>query len=227
MAAARSEEGDSSGAARRIGLLVILRAAEEVFSRHGLGGTSLQMIADVAGLPKSNIGYYFKSKEKLYLEILERVVAQSLNNVEIWITADRTHEEALTGYISAQMSWARVHSDAARILALELATGAPASSDLLNRELKPHIDRVQDVFAVWKNREGLSPVSVPHFLFCIWSMTFGYIAFTPQIEVLLGKRSGMLADQDFNEATRTITGFVLSACSQNSSSLRSLPPTTR
>lgn len=218
MTVVTSGESQSSGTARRINLLVILRAAEEVFARHGLGGTSLQMIAEVAGLPKSNISYYFKTKEGLYSVILEKAVAASLSDAAAWITADRAPEAALTGYIAARLSWARVHSDAARILAIELSSGASVSRGLLTRGLTEHTEAVANVFAVWKTRGSLVPVSVPHFLFCAWSMSLGYVAFTPQVEVLLGRQPGTLTDQDFDVAAKTITGFVLSACSRNVSS---------
>ena len=40
----------------------ILAAAEQEFVLHGFKGTSMQAIADRAGVPKANIHYYFKNK---------------------------------------------------------------------------------------------------------------------------------------------------------------------
>ncbi|OZA01080.1 MAG: TetR family transcriptional regulator, partial [Rhodobacterales bacterium 17-64-5] len=45
---------------------LILQAAEKVFAEAGFGGATMQLIADMAGLPKANLHYYFATKEDLY-----------------------------------------------------------------------------------------------------------------------------------------------------------------
>ena len=49
----------------------ILDAAIELFSRHGFDGVSMRTIAMQAGVSKSNIYHHFKSKEDLYLAIMQ------------------------------------------------------------------------------------------------------------------------------------------------------------
>ncbi|MEE3214572.1 MAG: TetR family transcriptional regulator, partial [Pseudomonadota bacterium] len=62
------------GAIRQRNEREILDAAERVFSRHGYRGASLKLIAEEAGLPKSNILYYMGSKKALYVRLLEGVM---------------------------------------------------------------------------------------------------------------------------------------------------------
>jgi AcrR family transcriptional regulator len=45
---------------------VILDAAKNVFVEYGFDGTSMQKIADRAGINKALLHYYFRSKEKLF-----------------------------------------------------------------------------------------------------------------------------------------------------------------
>ena len=47
----------------------ILEVAREVFTKNGYDGTSMQMIADAAGINKSLLHYYYRSKEKLFKRI--------------------------------------------------------------------------------------------------------------------------------------------------------------
>jgi TetR/AcrR family transcriptional regulator len=54
----------------------ILVAAEDCFARLGFEGTSLQQIAEAAGVARSTPPYFFGSKEALYDAVLERVVAR-------------------------------------------------------------------------------------------------------------------------------------------------------
>ena len=44
----------------------ILQAAEQEFALHGYKGTTIQNIAERAGLPKSNVLYYFSNKKLMY-----------------------------------------------------------------------------------------------------------------------------------------------------------------
>src|ERR1700760_2981046 len=47
----------------------IFEAALKVFQKKGLAGARMQEIADEAGINKSMLHYYFRSKDKLFLEV--------------------------------------------------------------------------------------------------------------------------------------------------------------
>lgn len=49
----------------------ILKAAEEVFIRDGYDGSRMQDIADVAGINKALLHYYFRSKDKLFEKVFD------------------------------------------------------------------------------------------------------------------------------------------------------------
>jgi AcrR family transcriptional regulator len=53
----------------------LLEAAEGFFSERGYDGVSLSEIATAAGLSRGTPNYFFGSKERLYLSVLERVFA--------------------------------------------------------------------------------------------------------------------------------------------------------
>lgn len=55
----------------------IIRAATEVFSRHGFQGTTLRQLARRAGISEAMIYHHFPSKEALYDAILEKKIADS------------------------------------------------------------------------------------------------------------------------------------------------------
>ena len=48
----------------------LLNAALDVFSLYGFSGASLDEIAQIAEMHKSNIFYYYENKEALYVEVL-------------------------------------------------------------------------------------------------------------------------------------------------------------
>jgi AcrR family transcriptional regulator len=53
----------------------IVRAAEVLFAREGYAGTSLRQITELAGVNVAAVNYHFGSKEKLLVELLDRVIA--------------------------------------------------------------------------------------------------------------------------------------------------------
>ena len=67
---------------RRENERAILEAAEKVFAEAGFGGATMQLIADMAGLPKANLHYYFATKEDLYRRVVQQIF-------EIWLRRRR------------------------------------------------------------------------------------------------------------------------------------------
>jgi TetR/AcrR family transcriptional regulator len=53
----------------------IFMAAQELFAEKGFWGTSVQEITDKAAVNKAMLFYYFKSKENLYLTLLEEILS--------------------------------------------------------------------------------------------------------------------------------------------------------
>jgi len=59
----------------------ILAAAFSVFLANGKAGTRMQEIADEAGVNKSLLHYYFRSKDKIYLAVLKNVVKKIIMTI--------------------------------------------------------------------------------------------------------------------------------------------------
>jgi AcrR family transcriptional regulator len=49
----------------------VINAALDLFGRHGVSGTSLQMIADAMGVTKAAVYHQFKTKEEIVIAVLE------------------------------------------------------------------------------------------------------------------------------------------------------------
>ena len=50
----------------------ILTAALNIFSQYGIHGTRLEQVAEQAGVSKTNLLYYYPSKEVLYIAVYGR-----------------------------------------------------------------------------------------------------------------------------------------------------------
>src|SRR4249920_2121744 len=54
----------------------IVKAAVELFAQHGVGGTSLQMIADALGVTKAAVYHQFKTKDEIVVAVAEAELAR-------------------------------------------------------------------------------------------------------------------------------------------------------
>ncbi|MEI8004771.1 MAG: TetR/AcrR family transcriptional regulator [Bacteroidota bacterium] len=65
----------------------ILAAAREVFHKKGLSGARMQEIADIAGINKSLLHYYFRSKDALFEKVFAETFSQLANKMtEIFLS---------------------------------------------------------------------------------------------------------------------------------------------
>src|SRR5262245_3000438 len=60
----------------------IINAALDLFAEHGVGGTSLQMIADTIGVTKAAVYHQFKTKDEIVLAAAETELAKVEHAIE-------------------------------------------------------------------------------------------------------------------------------------------------
>jgi AcrR family transcriptional regulator len=104
----RPEQAPRSPAQTRI-----LRAALELFGKHGVSGTSLQMIADAIGVTKAAIYHQFKTKDEIVLAAVEVELAKveaALDAAEAERSVSRARELVLTQVIDLAVERRRMVS---------------------------------------------------------------------------------------------------------------------
>jgi TetR/AcrR family transcriptional regulator len=187
----------------------ILLAAESVFARSGFSGATMAEIATVAGLPKANLHYYFRTKAALYRAVLDHIL-------KLWLTeTDGIHVEAqpaaaLSDYIRAKMRLTATHPDASRVFANEMLHGAPQIGGYLRRELKTLVDEKTRVIEHWAAAGLMDRVDARHLFFTIWASTQTYADFEPQVCAVLGRTK--LTRAEFERATEQLVQLVLKGC---------------
>ena len=114
---------------------MIMVAAEKVFAEAGFGGATMQLIADVAGLPKANLHYYFPTKEALYRRVVQDIFQVWLKAADIFDQASGP-VEGIGAYIDAKMEISRRHPAGSKVWASEVMHGAPVIQDYLETTLE-------------------------------------------------------------------------------------------
>jgi TetR/AcrR family transcriptional regulator len=202
-------EARPAGRLRRARVAQIVQAAEQVFAAKGFDGTTTADIAALADLPKANVHYYFGTKEKIYLAVLDNILELWLEEADYWIDPVRSPRAALDGYIRAKIASARDRPEASRIYANELLRGAPHIREYLHLSLRNRVAGLATVIDGWITNGRMRPVSAPHLLFCIWAMTQTYADFSVQIGAVLNLPA--LDDEVFETAAQTVTSMVINS----------------
>lgn len=188
---------------------LILVAAEEEFAIHGYRGASTQAIADRAGLPKSNVHYYFKNKEKLYVAVLERII-ELWNEVLEDVTPDDDPEEVLTNFIRKKVELSYTHPQASKLFAMEIITGAPQVKEYIRTDMRSWLRTKTSVIEKWIEAGRMDPVDPVHLIFLIWSATQHYADFDTQILTLLNRAE--YEPEDIDQITDFLVNLVLKGC---------------
>ncbi|WP_431299578.1 TetR/AcrR family transcriptional regulator [Tabrizicola sp. BL-A-41-H6] len=191
---------------RRENERLILDAAEKVFAEAGFGGATMQLIADMAGLPKANLHYYFATKEDLY----RRVVSQIF---EIWLDAAASFDNApdpatgIGAYIDAKMDISRRHPHGSKVWASEVMHGAPVIQDYLETTLRDWTNGRIAVIQQWIDEGRMAPIDPRHLLYMLWASTQHYADFGHQIETL--NHGQPLSDRQWTEAKANLKAMIL------------------
>ena len=187
----------------------ILRAAEHVFARAGFAGATMSAIAEYAGMPKSNLHYYFRTKKEIYRAVLANTLSLWLVQTD-GIRADNDPQRALADYIRAKMMLSTSHPDASRVFANEILHGAADIVDYLRADLRTLIDAKSRVIEGWIAAGQMARVDPRHLFFTIWASTQTYADFAPQVCAVLGV--AQLDAQHMETATANLTSLLLRGC---------------
>src|SRR5262249_6437323 len=156
--------------------------------------------------PKANVHYYYRTKERLYREVLTRILDFWLASGDS-IVPDNDPATAFRTYIAAQVEASRSRPFASKVFANEILHGAPHAANALSHQVRQWVAAKSKVIDGWVARGAMRPVDAPHLFFVIWAATQTYADFDVQIRAVL-KRSE-LKERDYDAATRLITNMVL------------------
>ncbi|WP_338562745.1 HTH-type transcriptional regulator RutR [Erwinia sp. E_sp_B01_3] len=184
----------------------ILNAALALFSQFGVHGTSLDKVAEAADVSKTNLLYYFPSKEALYIAVLKDIL-------DVWLAPlralreDQQPLEAIRDYIRLKLEVSRDHPQASRLFCMEMLQGAPLLKGELEGDLKGLVDEKSAVIEGWITQGKLAAVEPHHLIFMLWATTQHYADFSTQVEAVTGQT---LSDQGFfNQTLENVQRMVI------------------
>ncbi len=182
----------------------IMDAALEVFSTYGYRGSTVDQIAQRAGLSKPNLLYYYAKKQDIYVAVLEHTLSDWLQPLTK-LDPEGEPAEQLWNYIECKLELSRSAPKASRLFANEMLHGAHNIEPYLRGELKSLVEEKCGVIQVWIDAGKLKPIAPVHLLFMIWATTQHYADFDAQIKALCQDKR----EECFGKASTTLKTIFL------------------
>lgn len=177
----------------------ILEAGLEVFSKFGFRGSTIDQVAEAAGLSKPNLLYYFPSKEAIYTALLSQLLENWLEPLKA-LDRDGDPVEELLAYAKRKLSMSQHFPRESRLFANEIIQGAPRIGDVLRGELRELVDETSQVINAWVDAGRIKPVNPYHLIFSIWALTQHYADFDVQVRAIMGDQDPFATADDHLEA---------------------------
>ena len=185
---------------------IILEAALEVFSLHGFRGATIDQIAEVAGMSKPNLLYYFPRKEEIHRRLISELLVTWLAPLQDMDAAGDPFPE-IRSYIRRKLEMARDFPRESRLFANEMLQGAPRIIEMIEVDLKNLVDEKAAVLLTWMEQGKLTRADPYHLIFSIWATTQHYADFDVQVRAVLGpNRNG---EGRFEDAARYLEQLFL------------------
>lgn len=162
---------------------VILQAASRLFSDKGFKETSISDISEITKVAEGTIFYHYKSKEGLFLAILEGLKTEIINGFDQYFQEKRFESglDMVEGAISYYLYLAGMKEDRFHLLhhryPYELAAVNPVCRDYL----EAIFNRIVDIFeqAIRRGQEdgSIDPMSARKMALILFSMVDGLVRF--------------------------------------------------
>lgn len=164
----------------------IMDAAKDIFQKKGMDGARMQEIADKAGINKSMLHYYYRSKQLLFEAVFNSafsLVAPQINKI---LNDDSSIVEKVKGFTHNYISFMAKHPYLPNFIIQELNRNPKFFEKLQQNAAFPSLDKFEKQVAVEVEQGILKPIDGKQLFINIISLNIFPFVATPLIKGLLG-----------------------------------------
>jgi len=188
----------------------ILEAASRVFLKKGMAGARMQIIADEAEINKSLLHYYYRSKDKLFLEVFRLAIRDFVPGIRGIIFSGMSVQEKLDHFIHQYMDvlltkpfvpmfiLQEIHRDPERLFNIFWEEGIQPAEIL--REFEHSIEQ-----------GDIRPFNPRHLIINVLSLCIFPVAARPMMQRMFFENDGEAYQQFLYERKKVISEFVINA----------------
>ncbi len=172
----------------------ILNAAEAIFAAQGLTGARTKAIARAAGVNKALLYYYFKSKDALYLAVLEEHLKGFFQKTNTVFQSKGSVRSVLLSYVTMHFDLISQQPHLPLIFQRFVLSGGRGVERLGKQYSLPLMQRLTRLIRRGVRNGELRPVDVRNAVISIVGLTVHYFSVAPLVRAVgradpYGKRS--------------------------------------
>ncbi|MFP4620122.1 MAG: TetR/AcrR family transcriptional regulator [Bacteroidales bacterium] len=188
----------------------ILQAAKRVFIRKGMTGARMQEIANEAGMNKSLLHYYYRSKDKLFLAVFRLAIRNFIPEIKSIIFSDALVTEKIDRFVEEYME-VLLNNQFVPLFILQEIQRDP--DRLLNIFLEEGIEPqlILKQFEKATQNEEIKPINPEHLLINVLSLCIFPFAARPMMQRMLFNNDSEAYNAFLLERKKVVSEFVKNA----------------
>ncbi|MEA1887936.1 MAG: TetR/AcrR family transcriptional regulator, partial [Bacteroidota bacterium] len=187
----------------------IFDAATKIFEEKGLAAARMQDIADRAKINKALLHYYFRSKEKLFLAVFDKLADKIFKKFAGIFEEDMPFEEKIRYFFKEHMKFLQKNPKLPMFILAEVSR----NPELLDKFLsKINIGKIKTKIS-GDVSTSLPEEAIPHLMVSIVSLSVFPIAAKPILKGIL-QQAGIEYNHFIRERMDVTPEFILSALKQ-------------
>jgi TetR/AcrR family transcriptional regulator len=188
----------------------ILVAAKKVFIHKGFDGARMQQIADEAGINKSLLHYYFRTKEKLFEAIFKELFGEFFPKIKGFIFSDMSFESKIRLFIDSYIDLLLQNPELPAFILNEVSKKPELFKQLiLSNGINPL--QIASLFEVEIQNGKIGQVHPIHLLINMLSMCIFPFVAKPMIETVFFDNDKNKFNQFLIERKKTISDFIINS----------------
>ncbi len=193
----------------------IFEAATAVFIEKGMAGTRMQEIADRAGINKSLLHYYFRTKERLFTAVYEVIVRQLFQKIAPMFEKKLTLENKIRLFVSEHMSFLQQNPRLVPFFLNEINRNPKIVKSFIE---KLEIDKFWDSLNLLHKEElvrySIARENIPQLITSIFALS-GFPFMAKELIVCVFEKTGYDFDNYIEQRKEYVADFVINAIKNN------------
>ena len=186
----------------------IVEAARRVFMRKGMAGARMQEIADEAGINKSLLHYYFRSKDKLYDHILTELMDRISSGIAEMFKQEMTVKERLMAFVDVYIDALLENRSLPLFILNEINHNPDRFASLIRDKIASRLGTyIQQMLQ--ESQEGMiRPIHPLHLILNVLGMIIFPFAAYPLLEKVMGEELEGILDGFLEERKAVVKEFI-------------------
>ncbi len=189
----------------------ILEAARKVFIREGLAGARMQQIADEAGINKSLLHYYFRSKDKLFDRIFIEVFRTISIGMGSSFSEDKPFFEKIKKFIDLYIDVLTKNPYLPIFFLSEIQHNPERLQNIIEKDIFKNVSGIITQLMMEINAGRIRPISPPHLILNLMGMLVLPFAVKPMMAPILKRQLDVDYNDILNERKEIVYNFLYNA----------------